>query len=232
MWLDRWEVLSFSPSRDTVRCFWPSFKHFLIRAEAGCLSYICLWTNYRDFFCLYWLFQFSPSAAWIKNEAACSPTCGYGCKFRRIKTDKSWLLNTAVSLHSLGKRVCSICHYSLRTLLLFLNILVVSCCVCVCVGGGCFFSPLIEPISLLTSPRLHFSYHPRQLLPCLFCILQHHSRAERVMPCVWRIIHCKVYKPLLRHSQQENMQISVAHNMFFFFHVLFTLLFILDNLMF
>lgn len=112
-------------------------------------------------------------------------------------------------------RVCSICHDSLRTLLLLLIFLVFCCfmCVCVCVG---LFSPLIEPMSLLTSPRLLFSYHPRQLPRCLYCILQHYRRAERVTPCDWRIIHCKIYKPLLRHSQQENMYITLAHNNVFF----------------
>lgn len=34
----RWEVLAFSPSGDAARCFWLSFRPFLIRAEAGCLT--------------------------------------------------------------------------------------------------------------------------------------------------------------------------------------------------
>lgn len=134
----------------------------------------------------------------------------YGCKFRRIKADKSWLLNTPASLHSLGERVRSIWHHLLRTLLLLLIFTIFHCLMCVCV---CVYSasadwtdapPDVSSAALQTVPGSCLSVY--------FCILQHHRRAERVTLHVWRIIHCKIHKPLLRRSQQENMQISFAHH--------------------
>lgn len=130
-------------------------------------------------------------------------------------------------LHSLGERVCmcvSICHNLFTALLLLIDfpryISSVSCSVS-------FSSPLplIELMSLLTSPRLLFLDPPRQPALCLFCVLQRRNDLRSVTlenaTCPYAGVYCesaafyveahfipKYINPILCRIKRENSAFS------------------------
>lgn len=190
---DRWEVLTFHPSETQWDASnWLSgISYFDV--EAGCLAFF---GSFTQTLCLYRLFQvlmvftFCGMNCKHWNEAACSPTCWYGCKIRRIKADKTaqppaclvWVRECAPSATTRSQHCFFVIDF-------FNNLLFHVVCVCVFIRSTDWTDvpPDFSSAALFIPSR--------QLLLCLRCILQHHSRAERVTACMWRTIHCKIYKP-------------------------------------